>query len=1047
MGFARIDKTLEEIYCNSLSIVDKLVLSETLHSQDVNNDLVNEWKNILGSTNIKFFETRVKWSNYNDETIRFLCSSAKFTKQGELLPKWLTFWKDFTTFIRKNKTKINNSNMEIPFYDILEKIAEFAALQIRPSSELAGTKVHTQLKQALISKLSYISQQTFLEEMYGLNIAYKDFCYKALYTDLYLELLRKYPVLAKLIGTFCTNWVTNTNELLSRIQTDKEILVETYGIKYDEKVSSISSYLSDLHNYNRGVSKIQFSGGKSIIYKPRNIDIEKAFFEKFIAWFNSNSTLPDQKILKVLPRNEYGWVEYVEHLPCKNKLEARSYYYRFGSLLSILHLLSATDYHNENLIASAGYPVIIDCETLLSPHINSTYKPLNKLTSLIDELYGNSVSRVGILPQWLMGPNGEIYDNSSLGSKIDYYTPYQKRNWQEINRDLMSFVYVNQKPESNKNVVYLNSARVNPFDYSDAFEKGFLDTYKYILRNRNKIRSVIKDSFNNLTLRFIFRPTKIYTLLQDGLLHPEYMTSGIKRSINIDYLSLGLLGNLHTKFRYWKILEPEYEQMDNFDVPYFGINSSFKNIYSEHKLLFSNCLRMSGVDQVLHKLNNMSRKDLTWQLKIISNLIKTKKVIKRHGNSSKNHLRHEQTLLTKEQLIKEAMKIGNDLNKKALISTDRRCTWVSYVSNLMDHSHGYKPIGYDLANGNMGTSLFLFALFSVTHNKRFQTLGQIALEPIYDVLKYTWSRHEFVDQFGIGITSGVSSIIYGLLKIYEITKNQVFLNVSEDFRDLITNPNIKASLRQDVVSGTAGCILALVKLQKLRPSHKNKELIDACVQNIWQSKIHPTNNTSAWEYQTGKCLTGFSHGASGIAYSLSKVLDLSNKQSLNNLINSIIAFETSNYSSKYNNWADYRFENVRWDSVSWCHGATGVGFSRLGILGKLDNTIIRNDLNKALTKTRHSGVGYIDTLCCGNFGKIDLLLTSGIKLKDDNLAREAQNMATEVISRRKHVSFNLFKNFNTQDINVGFFQGISGIGYELLRLAYPDRFKSVLMFE
>ncbi|MEI6174293.1 MAG: lanthionine synthetase LanC family protein [Bacteroidota bacterium] len=43
--------------------------------------------------------------------------------------------------------------------------------------------------------------------------------------------------------------------------------------------------------------------------------------------------------------------------------------------------------------------------------------------------------------------------------------------------------------------------------------------------------------------------------------------------------------------------------------------------------------------------------------------------------------------------------------------------------------------------------------------------------------------------------------------------------------------------------------------------------------------------------------------------------------------------------------------------------------------------------------------------------------------------------------------FSLFPNAGEDFFNPGFFQGISGIGYELLRLAWPEKIPSVLVFE
>jgi len=48
---------------------------------------------------------------------------------------------------------------------------------------------------------------------------------------------------------------------------------------------------------------------------------------------------------------------------------------------------------------------------------------------------------------------------------------------------------------------------------------------------------------------------------------------------------------------------------------------------------------------------------------------------------------------------------------------------------------------------------------------------------------------------------------------------------------------------------------------------------------------------------------------------------------------------------------------------------------------------------------------------------------------------------------KKVGTFNCFLDFDTKDVNVGFYQGLAGIGYELLRIYDPIEFKSVLLFK
>jgi lantibiotic modifying enzyme len=60
--------------------------------------------------------------------------------------------------------------------------------------------------------------------------------------------------------------------------------------------------------------------------------------------------------------------------------------------------------------------------------------------------------------------------------------------------------------------------------------------------------------------------------------------------------------------------------------------------------------------------------------------------------------------------------------------------------------------------------------------------------------------------------------------------------------------------------------------------------------------------------------------------------------------------------------------------TSWCHGAPGIGLARLGSLPILDTAEIRQEIAVAINTTQQFGLHNIDHLCCGNFGRMEVLL-------------------------------------------------------------------------
>jgi lantibiotic modifying enzyme len=77
-----------------------------------------------------------------------------------------------------------------------------------------------------------------------------------------------------------------------------------------------------------------------------------------------------------------------------------------------------------------------------------------------------------------------------------------------------------------------------------------------------------------------------------------------------------------------------------------------------------------------------------------------------------------------------------------------------------------------------------------------------------------------------------------------------------------------------------------------------------------------------------------------------------------------------------------------------------------------------------------------------------VLLVAAQKLLRPNLLETVNKQASWVVERAKQLGgFHLFPQLPKDVYNPGFFQGTAGIGYEFLRLPYPNLLPSVLLWE
>ncbi|MFZ1221198.1 MAG: type 2 lanthipeptide synthetase LanM [Chthoniobacterales bacterium] len=201
------------------------------------------------------------------------------------------------------------------------------------------------------------------------------------------RLFKRFPALAQLWALAIGQWHDHIVEILRRTRKDRNALSRTF---FKQTVAShimnLRLGLSDPHHCGRSVSLIEFSRDDRVIYKPRSGRNELGWFS-FLEWMNRNGFQPKLRLLRVLARKDYCWMEYAKASPCANVAAVRRFYERLGGLIAAAYLLKAVDCHRENLIAAGEHPVLVDVDALW--HVS----PQTKTQSVGEVLY-----RTGFFP-------------------------------------------------------------------------------------------------------------------------------------------------------------------------------------------------------------------------------------------------------------------------------------------------------------------------------------------------------------------------------------------------------------------------------------------------------------------------------------------------------------------------------------------------------------------------------------------------------------------------------------------------------------------------
>jgi lantibiotic modifying enzyme len=128
--------------------------------------------------------------------------------------------------------------------------------------------------------------------------------------------------------------------------------------------------------------------------------------------------------------------------------------------------------------------------------------------------------------------------------------------------------------------------------------------------------------------------------------------------------------------------------------------------------------------------------------------------------------------------------------------------------------------------------------------------------------------------------------------------------------------------------------------------------------------------------------------------------------------------------------------------TAWCHGATGVGMSRVVLLRRGLDDFLRDELDIAVRTTLREGFGSSHSLCHGDMGSLELLLQCHLLDADAMPRVSLMAHASQVLESVNRTGWQCGNPSRIESPDL--MTGIAGVGYELLRLADPATTPAVL---
>jgi type 2 lantibiotic biosynthesis protein LanM len=503
--------------------------------------------------------------------------------------------------------------------------------------------------------------------------------------------------------------------------------------------------------------------------------------------------------------------------------------------------------------------------------------------------------------------------------------------------------------------------------------------------------------------------------------------------------------------------------MEQMDIPYFGTASDTDSLILGLEQPIEHYFQESSYSKVIWRLQKLNEPDLAQQVEFIKMpfYARVAQASEIEEVDTSNSLATEYidfspaTPLTDEQLLCKAQTIAQGIQERAIRGSDGSASWIGLVK-----PYRFKVMDDSLYSGNCGIAMFLAALDNVTGTSQFRNMALGALQSVQKTLRTSDVEfiQKFVQRIGIGGSSGLGAIIYSFVRISQFLQEAALLEDAQLAANLIVPESIAADKNLDIIHGSAGAILGLLALYNKTGDLTVLDKAVLCGQHLLEHRVSVNNYPKTWNTLDvdKETLTGFAHGATGIAYALVRLYAVTRDNAYLKAACEGIAYERNVFLLDLAaNWPNFctlePSGQPSFKFVKWCHGAPGIGLARLGGLSILETDEIHQDIELALQTTQKYGLQGVDHLCCGSFGRIELLVVAAQKLSRPDLLETANQWAAWMIEQaEKNGTYQLFPNLPNRDFsafNPSFFRGTAGIGYELLRLAYPEILPSVLLWE
>jgi type 2 lantibiotic biosynthesis protein LanM len=858
-----------------------------------------------------------------------------------------------------------------------------------------------------------------------------------------LNLIAARPVMLRLAATIRGQWIAATSDFLARLAADRDRLDGLIG-RGAGRVAAIATELSDPHEGGRRVMALTFENGARLVWKPRSLAAEAAWHD-LVKWCAARGAPVRLGAAPVLECGSHGWMGFVPQAPALTAAEAPEFWRRAGGLLAVMHLLRGSDLHHENIHIHDGVLVPVDLEAMLQPDLALVPEavPVLRADQAARRRLEGSVLAVGLLPreQRLAGRPVRMGALAPVGEETVRLT-----GWTAVNRDAMAFeVQTVTRPTAGIPIT-IDGRPAMPGAGAADLVAGYRAMIGFLAGNRRELLAAEGPlaGFAAARIRHVLRPTSYYEQLRQAARHPGAQTDGIAWSRHFERpirTARWDLGDGPGEDAGWDLPGAERTALARDDVPVFTGIGATDGCFADGAEVAKGLLEPAVLPRLAARLDRICA-----ELDMHTGLIRQAMTgadlpVLPRSRPWTEAAGGFDPAAARRMVDAIAGRLAEDA-----IRADGAAAWIG--TRISTDGEALEPavLGDDLYDGRIGIALFL-AGAAATDAAGRRVLGGLALEALAPL------RHRLVAGLpeaadglhGIGGFDGWGGVVYGLTRIAGLLDRPDLLEDARHAAARITPQAIAADRVFDMIGGAAGAICGLLALYRATGDDAVLARAVACGRHI------PADGRAGWAGVAGRPLAGQSHGAAGIVQALAALAAATGEAGFAETARQGLAFENRLFDAGRGNWPDLRRPDRITFPVQWCHGATGIGFGRLAALAVLDDGVLDDgaaarDLDHAIACSCNTADGGRDNLCCGQAGRLSLLIQAARARGDAALMQLADRRLAAWLARAGTPDGFALAGA-TPHLRPGLMQGLAGVGQVLLERLCPRLITPVLALE